>query len=160
MSPNDPHDVRTVTLEHLEAFQFAADFGNSLPLMMLDEPLPLGNGAGPDAARLLAAAVGQCLSASLLLCLQKSRVTVHDLRTEAGVTIARNDRGRLRVTGVHVGITVEADDLTRLERCADVFEDYCIVTASVRRAFPVSVVIADRAGRTIYQSSDQAVAAP
>jgi uncharacterized OsmC-like protein len=89
--------IRTVDLEHVGGFRFLAHFGEGYPAVTLDEPPPLGSGAGPDAARLLAAAIGDCLSASLLLCLQKSRVDVHDIRTNVMLTMARNDAGRLRI---------------------------------------------------------------
>lgn len=145
--------TRTIELDRIDIFQFRAHFGDGMPELIVDEPPPLGSGAGPDAARLLATAVGQCLSASLVLCLQKSRVAVRDLHTAATLTIARNEAGRLRVTGGMVRIQLDSDgDRSKLERCFGMFEDYCIVTATVRRAFPVSVEIVDALGRAIHRS--------
>ncbi|HUP63086.1 MAG TPA: OsmC family protein [Thermoanaerobaculia bacterium] len=147
--------TRTVDLEHIGGFRFLAHFGEGYPAVTLDEPPPLGSGAGPDAARLLAAAIGDCLSASLLLCLQKSRVDVHDLRTNVTLTMARNDAGRLRIGAGKVRITLDAaPELAKLDRCAHMFEDYCIVTATVRRAFPISVEVVSADGREIYRSQD------
>ena len=134
--------TRVVDLQHLDGFKFVAEFGDGIAPITLDEPPPLGDGSGPDAARLLATAVGDCLSASLLLCLQKSRVIVTDLRTNVTLTIGRNEEGRLRVTEGKVLIRVESDASdAKLERCMQMFEDYCIVTATVRRAFPISVEV-------------------
>lgn len=134
--------TRVVDLQHLDGFRFVAEYGEGMVPIILDEPPPLGEGAGPDAARLLATAVGNCLSASLLLCLQKSRVTVSDLRTNVALTIARNDEGRFRVTAGKVVIRVDSDASdAKLERCRQMFEDYCIVTATVRRAFPIDVEV-------------------
>jgi len=49
-------------------------------------------GHGPNASRLLAAAVANCLTASLLFCLRKARVNVHGMRSEATATVARDGR--------------------------------------------------------------------
>lgn len=110
----------------------------------MDEPQPLGQGRAPNAARYLAAAVGHCLSASLLFCLQKSRVEVFGIETEAVATIARNQRGRWRIKKIDVKITVsglEEEKYSAFERCMQIFEDYCIVTGSVHRGIPVHVEV-------------------
>lgn len=110
--------------------------------VIVDEPEPLGTGEGPNAARLLAAAVGNCLAASLLLCLEKSRFTVRDLRAKVEGTIERNASGRFRISGMNVTVmpTVEGDaDSPRFGRCLDIFEDFCIVTQSVRAGIDVDV---------------------
>ena len=80
-----------------DGYTFTVDFapGEGRPLVV-DELPPLGEANGPNPARLLAAAVGSCLSASLLFCLRKSRVEVTELRTTVEGTIVRNERGRLR----------------------------------------------------------------
>ena len=145
--------VRSASLRHTTGFQFTASFGEGYAPITLDEPPPLGAGAGPDAARLLAASIGDCLSASLLLCLQKSHVPVRDLNTNVDLTIDRNDRGRLRIVRgrVRIELDAEAED-AKLQRCGGMFEDYCIVTATVRQAFPIEVVVVDPRGREIHRS--------
>ncbi len=118
----------------------------------MDEPQPLGNGSAPNAARYLASAVGHCLSASLLFCLQKSRVDISHIETEAAATIARNQRGRWRVQRMDVTIQVEGlseEKLSGFERCMQIFEDYCIVTGSVNRGIPVHVEV--HAGNRVFR---------
>jgi len=39
---------------------------------------------------------------------------------------------------------VDAADAGRLERCERLFEDFCIVTASIRQGIPVKVRVAQR----------------
>jgi organic hydroperoxide reductase OsmC/OhrA len=58
--------------------------------------------------------------------------------------IARNDEGRLRVEGIDVDLTpcFAGTDATRFERCKALYEDFCIVTESVRRGIPVHVHLA------------------
>lgn len=134
---------RTIDLEYLDGFRFRAHFGGDMPDVVLDENPPLGAGSGPDAARLLGAAIGDCLSASLLLCLNKSRLKVDGIRTHVTLGIARNEKGRLRVANGKVRIDLQTDaEPEKIERCRSMFEDYCIVTATVRRAFPIDVELA------------------
>lgn len=73
-----------------EGYRFTVDFGDGIPTLLVDEPPPLGEGAGPNPSRLLAAAVA---------------------------------------------------DAGRLDRCLDLFEDFCIVTQSVRNGFDVEVEV-------------------
>jgi uncharacterized OsmC-like protein len=110
--------------------------------IVVDEPEPLGDGAGPNAARLLAGAVGNCLAASLLLCMEKARVPVIDLRATVEGTMARNDQGRIRIERLDVTVvpTIEGDAANpRMGRCLDIFEQFCIVTQSVRQGIQVDV---------------------
>lgn len=135
----------SLRLERREGYRFAIDFEQPpVPPLLVDEPKPLGDGAGPNAARLLGAAVGNCLSASLLYCLERAHVPVHGMETRVHGTIERNDRGRLRITGlrVHLEPDVAPEDRLRMERCLGLFEDFCIVTESVRQGIHVGVEVA------------------
>ncbi len=130
-----------------EGFRFSVDFGQAFPPFTMDEPEPLGHGEGPNAARVLGAAIGNCLGASLLFCLQRSKVEVKELRIEVAGTIVRNEKGRFRIGGIRVRLMpgIAAADKERIERCLGVFEDYCIVTESVRKGIDVQVEVAPAA---------------
>ena len=126
-----------------ERFRFDVRFDHDgWTPVVVDEPEPLGGGAGPNAARLLAGAVGNCLAASLLLCLEKSRFTVRDLKATVEGTMERNEEGRFRIAGLNVTVSpvVDGDGASpRFQRCLDIFEDFCIVTQSVRDGIEVDV---------------------
>ncbi len=133
-----------VTVEREEGFAFEADFGiGGVEPFRMDEPEPVGGGSGPDASRALAAAVGDCLSSSLLFCLQKSRVRVDGMRASVEARLARNPEGRWRIAGLEVEITPEVagDYADQLDRCVEIFEGFCIVTQSVRRGIPINVKV-------------------
>jgi uncharacterized OsmC-like protein len=138
------HDTFAVTLTKQDSYRFTVDFGlDGVPPLTTDEVPPLGEGAGPNPARLLAAAVGNCLAASLLFCLSKARVDVADLTVRVEGSFARNEKGRLRIEGLSVNLepqlgTASAD---RIARCLDLFEDFCIVTESVREGIDIDVVV-------------------
>lgn len=137
-------DEPTVSLELQQGYQFLVDFGMpGVPGLLMDEPEPLGAGQGPNASRVLAAAIANCLSASLLFCLRKARVGVRGMRTDASATLLRDERGRLRVGQVSVRIhpELEQSDSGRIARCLGLFEDFCVVTQSVRTGLDVSVEI-------------------
>ncbi len=152
----------TITLEQETEFDFRVKFdwpGNAE--LLLDEPEPLGHRHGPNAARLIAAAVGNCLSASLVFCLRtKFRQATKPLRASVTGHIVRNERGRLRIGGLDVKIELaeNADVLPHLERCLAQFEDFCIVTESVRQGVPVHVEVVDASGRTVHEHGEAALA--
>lgn len=134
----------TVKLDLKKDYQIEVDFGiPGAGTLLMDEPEPLGANEGPNAARVLAAAVGNCLSASALFCLRKARVDVLDMHTEVSVSMERNDRGRMRISDMKVKIepVVRDEDVPRMKRCLDIFEDYCIVTQSVRGGIDVGVEV-------------------
>ena len=140
-----PHDRFTVDLSLRDGYAFNVEFGDGEgPPLVVDELPPLGEGNGPNPARLLAAAVGSCLSASLLFCLRKSRIEVAELRTTVEGTITRNERGRLRMGGIKVRLApqVTPEQRERMGRCLDLFQDFCIVTESVREGVAVDVEVA------------------
>jgi len=136
-----PFHADVVQRDH---FRFDVTFDDeSWDPIVVDEPVPLGGGAGPNAARLLAGAVGSCLAASLLLCLEKSRVELQDLHVRVKGVMERNERGRFRIAGLSVSIepTVVGEPSKKYERCLDLFEDFCIVTQSVRQGIDVEVAV-------------------
>lgn len=134
----------TVTLARRQGYEFAVRLDSPDAELVMDEPPPLGGGAGPNAVRFLAAAIGNCLAASLLLCLEKSRIEVGALRSTVRVTMVRNPAGRLRIGRVQVRLDPELRTMApeRLQRCLSIFEDYCIVTQSVREGVAVEVEVA------------------
>ncbi|MEE8594303.1 MAG: OsmC family protein [Gemmatimonadota bacterium] len=138
-----------LTMELQQGMQFLVDFGGQdLPPLLMDEPEPVGEDEGPNATRLLAAAVGNCLSASALFCFRKARVTVHGMRTEVRTRLVRNESGRVRVGAIDVDIhpEVSAEDWPRLRRCIDVFRDFCIVSQSVKQGIDINVEVKPPAG--------------
>ena len=139
----------SVELEQIGNYRFRADFGNSE--LFVDEPPPLGEGSGPNASRVLATAVANCLSASLIFCLEKFRNEVEGLKTRATGTLVRNEKGRLRIGRMDVEIRLDGD-YDHVDRCLAQFEDFCVVTASVRQGIPVGVKVYDRHGLLLHES--------
>lgn len=135
----------TTTLEQVDNFTFTVTFDKqSMKSITMDEPAPMGTESGPSTSRVLASAVGHCLSASLLFCLQKSRIPMKHVSTKVHTTLARNDAGRWRVQGIKVDIKAEPEneqDRERMKRCLEIFEDFCIVTQSVRKGIDVQVAV-------------------
>lgn len=141
----------SVSLEQQQDFRFANRFGEALPVLVSDEAAPVGSGQGPSPLQLLAAAVGNCLAASLLFALRKFRQAPEPVRARAEALTARNEKGRVRVQRIRVRIDLgaPAQRLEHLDRALAQFEDFCTVTASVRAAIPVDVEVFDAAGQQV-----------
>lgn len=148
---SDDQEIR-VTLELQEDYAFRVQFdGEALEDLHTDEPAPLGSGSGPNPSRLLLVAVANCLSASLLFALRKFRNQPGGLRTRARTALARDGNGRWRIPRVEVELELaeSAEAHQQLQRILEQFEQFCVVTQSVRQGIAVDVRVRDASGRLL-----------
>lgn len=141
-----------ITLEQISDYEFKVRFDDTaIPDLTTDEASPLGRDAGPNPSRLLAAAVANCLSASLLFALRKYKNEPGQLSATATATLARNEHGRWRIAhiGVNLKLSDKAELLDHLDRVLAQFEDFCIVTQSVRQGIAVDVSVHDGDGQPL-----------
>ena len=142
LAPRGPVVARfSVRIHRTDAYEFRVAFDKPhYDELRMDEPAPLGRDAAPNAARMLGAAIGNCLSASLLFCLQRAGANVRGLESEVEVELVRNSARRLRIGQVKVILRPELEEESReLARCIETFEDFCVVTQSVREGLDVRV---------------------
>ncbi|MEX2571099.1 MAG: OsmC family protein [Gemmatimonadota bacterium] len=148
----------SVTLDWQNGYEFLVDFEQEgVPPLRTDEGPPLGAGSGPTPTRLLAAAVGNCMSASLRYCLGHAKINLLDLKTHVEGTIVRNEQGRLRVGSltVHLEPMVAPEDRDRVAECIEGFEDFCTVGQSVRQGIDLEVEVTP-GSRVVAAQSDAA----
>ncbi len=146
----------TLELEQLDGYQFRVRFDlDGVDDLVVDEPPPLGQGSGPNPSRMLALAAANCLSASLLYCVSRNRPPAGSLRARVHCRMARNDRGRLRIGGLAVTLEVDGElaDAARMKRCLELFEEFCVVSASLRDGLPVAVEVVTREGEVLHSSA-------
>ena len=143
---NPPREV--LHLVQGRDYQFEIQFGSGITPLQSDLPPPLGAGQGPSPEMMLAAAVGNCLAASLLYSLRKYKQQPEPISAEVGIEIGRNAEGRLRVQAIDVVLQLgqPAASLQQLDRALDQFEDFCTVTQSVRTGIDVKVQVRDATG--------------
>lgn len=139
------------SLEQQDDYAFLIRFDHDIPPLLVDEPAPLGKGAGPNPSRLLASSVANCLAASLLFALRKFKNDPGKITATVTGRTTRNEKGRLRVGGVTVDIRLgeTAANLQHLDRVLEQFEDFCVVTQSVRQGFPVDITVHDGVGQLL-----------
>ena len=140
-APQHVEQSTIVTLERKTRYEFVVRVDETS--FVADERPPLGEGHGPSPDAFLGTALGSCLASSLLFCLEKARVHVDALGAHVEVTKVRNERGRIRIGSIRVEIAAQVADehRERFERCRQLFEDFCIVTESVRHGIPVEVAL-------------------
>ena len=114
-----------------------------IPNLVMDESeeVPGGEGEGPKASMLLAAAVGNCLSASLTFCLSKKQVALEGLKTKIRFRRKRNEKGFWRISEINVFLEPEIKDEKNSNylRCLEIFRNFCIVSTSVEIGIPIKV---------------------
>jgi len=144
----DEEKTFKISMKREKNYVFKVDFGiDGVEELTLDEPLPLGEERGPNASKLLGAAMGNCLTASLLFCLQKARVEVGEIETKVEGKIRRNEKGRWRIAEVYVEISPEVnveEYKNQFERCLSLFQDFCIVSKSIEEGIPIEVKVKPR----------------
>jgi uncharacterized OsmC-like protein len=134
----------TIHLELISDYEFKVRFDNPAhPELTIDEPPPLGKDGGPNAGRLLAASIGNCLSASLLFAARKKGAKIDGLKSTATVEVVRNENRRFRIGRIDVVLdpVFAPEDLEKIKEAALMFEDFCTITASVRKGIQVDVRI-------------------
>ncbi len=144
----------TVELIQKHDYRFDIHFAETIPVLTSDEPVPLGTGQGPSPVQLLCAAVGNCLSDSLLFALRKFKQAPEPLRCTVEAEVGHNAEGRMRVlrmlARLHLG--VPAGQLEHLDRVLGSFEAYCTVTQSVGQGIPIDIEVFDADGLSLKSS--------
>lgn len=139
---SQPAGEFTIRVEQVDGFDFVARFDKeSFAPVQLDEPPPLGHDHAPNAARYLAAAVGNCLAASLVFCVKRSGAVLTDVKATVRLELVRNDQRRLRIGKIEVSLDAPGAPESALAGCLGAFEDFCVVTQSVRHGIDVAVSV-------------------
>ncbi|MDF1483325.1 OsmC family protein [Extensimonas sp. H3M7-6] len=143
--------IVTVELKQQHDYRLDVDFGPGIAGLTTDEPPPLGTGLGPTPVQLLCAAVGNCLTDSLLFALRKFKQNPEPLRSSVTAEVGRNAEGRVRVLNMtavmHLG--VPAGQLEHLDRVLGQFEAFCTVTQSVGQGIPIELQVFDSTGQRL-----------
>lgn len=145
----------SVTLHQQQDYRFEIRFDDTMPVLVCDEPPPLGSGQGPSPVQLLCASVGNCLSDSLLFALRKFKQAPEPISCTVQAEVGRNPEGRLRVLklGARLQLGVKAAALEHLERVLGQFEAFCTVTQSIGQGIPVTVEVFDVTGALLKSST-------
>jgi uncharacterized OsmC-like protein len=138
----------TVELRQQANYRFDIHFDDAMPVVTSDEPAPLGTGQGPSPVHLLCAAVGNCLSDSLLFAFRKFKQTPEPMRCVVQAEVGRNAQGRMRVLKIdaklHLGVA--AAQLEHADRVLSQFEEFCTVTQSVGQGIAIHTRVLDAHG--------------
>ncbi len=147
------HSQFSLKLSLLNDYQFLVDFGD-MGQFQTDEPAPLGSGDGPNPSRLLGAAIANCLAASLLFAIRKFKEDPGTLTVDVSGEMERQN-GRLRISSVKVNLHLgnESAAIPHIQRALAQFEDFCVVTQSVRQGIPVAVEVFDSNGQQLNLTS-------
>ena len=142
-----------ISLEQDGDYAFRIRFDETaLAPLLADEPAPLGHDAGPNPSRLLLAAVANCMAASLLFALRKFRNTPGPMHARIEATPERNAEGRWRIAHARVELQLAdpAAAYQQLPRILEQFEEFCVVTQSVRAGIDVQVTVKDGDGQVVH----------
>jgi uncharacterized OsmC-like protein len=140
-----------VSLRQQQDYRFEVTFDEQMPVLVSDEPAPLGAGMGPSPVQLLCAAVGNCLSDSLLFAYRKFKQQPEPLQCVVTAEVGRNAENRLRVLNLHatLQVGVPASSLGQTERVMSQFEAFCTVTQSVGQGIPIDLEVFDSEGQRL-----------
>jgi hypothetical protein len=83
------------------------------------------------------------------------------LRSVVKGEIVRNERARMRIGrfDVTIHLAQPAQAIQHFERCLAQFEEFCVVTESVRHGIPVGVRVVDAGGAELFAGGQPAARA-
>ena len=126
-----------------EELIFKCDLGQiKMQNLYIDERKIKTERIGPSPVKLLALSVLSCLAASFEFCLEKKNLTLSDLEGKAEITIARNKKKFWRVKRIDIEILPKIDNpeiRKRVDQCKQLFEQYCIISESLRKGIEINV---------------------
>ncbi|MFX1419013.1 MAG: OsmC family protein [Promethearchaeota archaeon] len=99
---------------------------------------------GPNPAKLLALSVLGCLAASFTFCLQKKNFSLSNLDGKAIIISKRNEKGYWRLKKIDIILNPKIDNhelRKRVDQCINFFEQYCIISESIRNGIDIDVKI-------------------
>jgi uncharacterized OsmC-like protein len=78
--------------------------------------------------------------------------------TEVTATIVRNEKKRLRIGGMSIKLKMSEDlsNAAKAKRCLALFEDFCVVSDSIRQGIPIAVEVENSEGEVVYKNEDEA----
>lgn len=97
---------------------------------------------GPNPSKLLALSVLSCLASSFTFCLQKKNFSLSDIEGTAVITSKRNKKGFWRLKNIDVKLNPKIDNpemLKRADQCKDSFEEYCVISESIREGIKINL---------------------
>ncbi|EQD35587.1 OsmC family protein, partial [mine drainage metagenome] len=126
--------------------------GTQLEALLTDEPAPLGHDEGPNPSRLLLAAIGNCMAASLVFALRKFKNQPGPITASVRATPERNTEGRWRIARAEIELRLAepGENHAQLERILQQFEQFCVVTQSVREGVVVAARVVDSSGKQLH----------
>ncbi|WP_297922830.1 OsmC family protein [Metallibacterium sp.] len=134
-------------------YAFRIEFeGTQLEALLTDEPAPLGHDEGPNPSRLLLAAIGNCMAASLVFALRKFKNQPGPITASVRATPERNAEGRWRIARAEIELRLAepGEKHAQLERILQQFEQFCVVTQSVREGVVVAARVLDSSGKQLH----------
>jgi uncharacterized OsmC-like protein len=138
-------DSFTISIKKTGPMQFTTTFDKGYPELVFDEDIEAGGeDKYPNPSRVLTASVATCLSASLMMCLNKARIPASVMETKAKYVTKRNEEGYLRISHIDVTIIPRWDlDVTpkKAKQCSKIFKKYCVATNAVTSGVPVNVEV-------------------
>jgi uncharacterized OsmC-like protein len=102
---------------------------------------------------LLCAAVGNCLSDSLLFAFRKFKQRPDPIHCTVSAVVGRNAQGRMRVLHMSAKLQLgtHASEIEHAERVLAQFEEFCTVTQSVGQGIPIHTRVVDAAGTVLKE---------